>query len=120
MAVACPKCGSEQFTAQKKGFSAGRAIAGDVLFGPLGIAAGIANQHNIIITCLACGNTWRPGNRQPRGIPRWPFQALLWLGIVFMPYVFAWFTFGKSHGTTARAIAFGWLAIITAMIVLSR
>ena len=53
--VACPKCGSTQITAQKKGFSGGKAVAGAVLTGGVGLLAGLHGSSDIVITCLACG-----------------------------------------------------------------
>ncbi|OLY92511.1 hypothetical protein SAMN05444008_102367 [Cnuella takakiae] len=58
--VKCPKCGSNQISANKKGFSAGKAVAGAVLAGPVGLAAGAIGKNKVDITCLACGNTWNP------------------------------------------------------------
>lgn len=46
----CPKCGSNQFTAQKKGFNAGS-----------GSLSGTIGSTNLNFTCLACGNTFNPG-----------------------------------------------------------
>jgi hypothetical protein len=45
----CPKCGSNQFTAQKKGFNTG-----------VGSVSGTIGGNNINFTCLACGNTFNP------------------------------------------------------------
>jgi RNA polymerase subunit RPABC4/transcription elongation factor Spt4 len=59
--VRCPKCGSEQIHADKKGFSAGKAVAGVVLAGGVGLAAGAIGKDKIIITCLKCGNQFKPG-----------------------------------------------------------
>ena len=36
----CPFCGSSQLTANKKGFGAGKAVAGAVLTGGVGLLAG--------------------------------------------------------------------------------
>lgn len=60
--VRCPKCGSTQLTANKKGFSAGKALGGAVLTGGIGLLAGGIGSDNIIITCLACGNQFKPGD----------------------------------------------------------
>ncbi len=38
-------------------------------------------------------------------------SALLGLGIVLMPYIFAWFTLRKGYSTMARAVAFGWMTL---------
>jgi hypothetical protein len=35
----------------------------------------------------------------------------LWLGIFFLPYIFAWFTLQGRYSTRARIFAFGWLAL---------
>ena len=51
--VKCPKCGSTQITAQKRGFSIGKAL----LFAPLGFAG----SKKIIISCLKCGHQWQAG-----------------------------------------------------------
>lgn len=59
--IHCPKCGSTQITAEKKGFSGGKAAAGAVLTGGIGLLAGTIGSNDIIITCLACGNQFKPG-----------------------------------------------------------
>jgi hypothetical protein len=61
--VQCPKCNSTQITANKKGFSAGKALAGDLLLGPVGLLAGASGSNKIIITCLNCGNQFKPGDK---------------------------------------------------------
>jgi predicted nucleic-acid-binding Zn-ribbon protein len=58
--VHCPKCNSTQVSAQKRGFSGGKAIAGAVVVGGVGALAGFHNSGNIEIHCLKCGNTWSP------------------------------------------------------------
>lgn len=57
--VRCPKCHSEQITANKNGFSAGKAVAGAVMTGGIGLLFGLHGNNKINITCLKCGNTWR-------------------------------------------------------------
>ena len=59
--IQCPKCGSTQIAAGKKGFSGKKAIAGAVLTGGIGIVAGTFGSNKIRITCLACGNVFKPG-----------------------------------------------------------
>jgi len=58
--VKCPKCGSTQVTAHKKGFSGGKAVAGAVLTGGIGLLAGTHGRNDIIVSCIACGNQWEP------------------------------------------------------------
>lgn len=57
----CPKCGSTQVTANKKGFGAGKAAVGALALGPVGLAAGGIGSKKVTITCLACGHQWKPG-----------------------------------------------------------
>lgn len=59
--IICPKCGSSQISANKKGFSAGKAVAGAVVAGGIGLAAGGIGSDKVIITCLKCGHQFKPG-----------------------------------------------------------
>lgn len=54
--VYCPNCLSTQITAQKKGFSVGQAIT-------FGMLAGMVGSNKIEITCLNCGNKFKPGKK---------------------------------------------------------
>jgi predicted nucleic-acid-binding Zn-ribbon protein len=58
--IKCTKCGSTQITAQKKGFSVGKAAAGVILTGGIGLAAGAIGSGTVLVTCLKCGNNWDP------------------------------------------------------------
>jgi len=58
--VKCPKCGSSQITANKKGYSVGKAAAGVILTGGIGLVAGAIGSGAVKITCLSCGNSWKP------------------------------------------------------------
>ena len=51
----CPVCGSTSIQGMKKGFSAGRAAAGGILLGPLGVLAGAAGGNEVERVCLNCG-----------------------------------------------------------------
>lgn len=70
--VRCPKCGSNQLTANKKGFSGGKAVAGAVLTGGIGLLAGTIGSNKINITCLSCGKQFMPGEgvTKPIGMVR--------------------------------------------------
>ncbi|MCW3789477.1 zinc-ribbon domain-containing protein [Plebeiibacterium sediminum] len=57
----CPKCKSTRLTDNKKGFSAGKAVAGAVLAGGVGILAGAIGSNKVQITCLNCGHKFLPG-----------------------------------------------------------
>lgn len=63
--VCCPNCESTQLSADKKGFSLGKAVAGGVLtLTPIvGVATGMIGKNKIIITCLNCGKQFKPGTR---------------------------------------------------------
>lgn len=58
--VCCPRCGSTQLTANKKGFGLGKAAAGGLLLGPVGLLGGFFGSNKVIITCLKCGHQWKP------------------------------------------------------------
>lgn len=57
----CPKCGSQQLHAGGKGFGLGKAAAGAVLLGPVGLLGGLLGSKKIMITCLSCGHKWQAG-----------------------------------------------------------
>ena len=57
----CPKCYSTSLSAHKKGFGLGKAAAGALLAGPIGLAAGGIGSGKVKITCLKCGHQFKPG-----------------------------------------------------------
>ena len=59
--IKCPKCGSAQISSQRKGFSGGKAVAGAVLTGGIGLLAGTIGSNKVTISCLKCGNQFKPG-----------------------------------------------------------
>lgn len=59
--LCCPKCGSTKLTNNNRGFSAGKAAAGFMLAGGIGLAAGGIGSKKVIITCLKCGHSWKIG-----------------------------------------------------------
>lgn len=61
MKVLCPKCGSDQFHSNQKGYSAGKALGGAALTGGVGLLAGFIGSKKVLITCLACGNKFKAG-----------------------------------------------------------
>ena len=61
--VTCPECGSEQITGNKKGFGVGKAIAGGLLAGGVGLLAGFFGSGKIQVTCLKCGHSWAAGKQ---------------------------------------------------------
>lgn len=59
--VKCPKCGSTSLSADKKGFGFGKAAAGLLVAGPVGLLAGGIGAGNVMVTCLSCGNRFKAG-----------------------------------------------------------
>jgi hypothetical protein len=59
--VKCPKCGSTQISAGDKGFGLGKAAAGGLLLGPVGLLGGLIGSKKVIVTCLKCGYKWEAG-----------------------------------------------------------
>jgi tellurium resistance protein TerD len=58
--VRCPRCQSAQITANNKGFGVGKAAAGGLLLGPVGLLGGFIGSGKVKVTCLKCGHTWKP------------------------------------------------------------
>lgn len=58
--IKCPKCKSTQITANKKGFGVGKAVVGVALTGGIGALGGFIGSNKVVITCLKCGNQWKP------------------------------------------------------------
>lgn len=59
--LCCPKCHSKELHAEHQGFSGGKAFAGAVLTGGIGILAGTIGSKDVRITCLKCGNHFKAG-----------------------------------------------------------
>ncbi len=57
----CPKCGSSQISADKKGFGLGKAVGGGLLLGPIGLLGGLIGSKKVMVTCLKCGHQWEAG-----------------------------------------------------------
>ncbi|MDE6276437.1 MAG: hypothetical protein K2M75_07895 [Clostridia bacterium] len=55
----CPICGEEpgwkRIDEQKKGFSAGKALAGGILLGPIGLVGGLFGKKKALYICTKCG-----------------------------------------------------------------
>lgn len=58
--VRCPKCGSTQINANKKGFNIGQALVGGVVTLGVGAVAGFWGSNEIRLNCLKCGYRWKP------------------------------------------------------------
>lgn len=55
----CPKCMSISIQPLKKGFGLGKAIAGGVLLGPVGLLGGAIGKNKVEMYCMKCGNKWK-------------------------------------------------------------
>lgn len=57
----CPKCRAlysmQAVSERTGGFSAGKAIAGAVIAGPVGVAAGALGKKKVTYQCRKCGYT---------------------------------------------------------------
>ena len=60
--LCCPICGSTELHSSKKGFSGGKALAGVILTGGVGLLAGTIGSSDVVVTCLACGHKTKAGN----------------------------------------------------------
>lgn len=65
----CPHCGSSQLVANKKGFGAGKAVAGALLTGGIGLLAGFIGSGKVKVTCLKCGCKWNAGELRTTPLP---------------------------------------------------
>ena len=59
--IRCPRCGSTQVTANKKGFGVGKALVGGFLTGGVGLLAGFLGSGKVMVTCVKCGKQWKAG-----------------------------------------------------------
>jgi hypothetical protein len=48
---------------------------------------------------------------QAKATPEKKITLLLFIGILFIPLIFSWFTLRKGHSTLSRCISFGWLIL---------
>lgn len=56
----CPKCESQAVSVNTQKFGVGKAFTGAILTGGVGLLAGGIGRNNIKLTCLSCGNKWKP------------------------------------------------------------
>lgn len=59
--LCCPSCYSKDLHSEKKGFSGGKAVAGAILTGGIGLLAGTIGSRDVQITCLKCGKKFKAG-----------------------------------------------------------
>src|SRR5258708_1376521 len=94
--IKCPKCGSNQLSANKKGFSGTKAVGGVILTGGIGLLAGTIGSNKIKITCLACGHQFNPGEDLNSVVAKNKREAeamknpIFWIVIVVFIIFFLW------------------------------
>jgi len=59
--IKCPRCHSSNFSINKKGYSAGKAVAGVLLTGGIGLLGGFIGSEKVRVTCIKCGHSWIAG-----------------------------------------------------------
>lgn len=59
--LCCPNCGSRELHAEHKGFSGGKALAGALLTGGIGLLAGTIGSKDMQISCLKCAHKFKAG-----------------------------------------------------------
>ena len=59
-ALRCPKCRSDQVVGGTKGFGLGKAAAGAVLLGGVGLLGGLVGSKKVTVSCMKCGYRWQP------------------------------------------------------------
>ena len=63
----------------------------------------------------ACPNCGRPNASAPSVAPaKRPVGILLGIGIIFIPYIFSWFTLRNGHSVLSRIVSFSWLVFALA------
>jgi DNA-directed RNA polymerase subunit RPC12/RpoP len=62
--ISCPVCTSKNFSTGQKGFGLGKAAAGAVLLGPVGLLGGLLGRKKIEFICQSCGHKWKPDPRE--------------------------------------------------------
>jgi hypothetical protein len=56
--VKCPNCSSKELSVNKKGYGLGKAAAGLILTGGIGLMAGLVGKNKLYGGCHICGHTW--------------------------------------------------------------
>jgi len=78
--------------------------------------------------CSNCASAVNPQigtnnvNPQFRGGPQGSTRSvgfLLGVGILFMPYIFSWFTLRKGYSNLVRVVSLGWLGVVVAVLIAS-
>lgn len=46
-------------------------------------------------------------------------NVFFWLGVVILPVFWSWFTLSRKHSRLDRCVAFGWMAVVLSVLVLT-
>lgn len=60
--IFCPECLSTHIHSEQKGFSGGKALAGAITVGAIGLLAGTIGSQKVKLTCLKCGCHFMAGD----------------------------------------------------------
>jgi hypothetical protein len=112
--IHCPKCNSTQISANKKGFSGTKAVGGALLTGGIGLMAGTIGSNKVVITCLNCGNKFKPGAtfNRPKPTGAWNTTA------AFLPLTKEENERRRKTSVLVWLVIFWILAIITTLFAL--
>lgn len=55
----CPRCKGNNLVSNKSGVGVGKAVAGGIILGPVGLLAGAIGKNKIQLTCLDCGKQFK-------------------------------------------------------------
>jgi RNA polymerase subunit RPABC4/transcription elongation factor Spt4 len=58
--IKCPNCKSVHISMGQQGYHLGKAAAGAVIAGPVGLLGGMLGRKNTHLVCQACGKRWLP------------------------------------------------------------
>lgn len=57
--IKCPKCDSMNVSTGQKGFGLGKAAAGAILLGPIGLLGGMIGRKEAELVCQNCNHKWK-------------------------------------------------------------
>ncbi len=66
--IRCPKCGSMNIASGQKGYGLGKAAAGGILLGPVGLLGGMIGRKKIELVCQDCGKGWDPSEKPKKTV----------------------------------------------------
>ena len=58
--ILCPKCKSNQISANKEGYGGTKTAVTTLMTGGVGLLAGLVGMNDVTLTCLKCGHHWKP------------------------------------------------------------